>query len=522
MSNGVSANNNKFLISVIIPVYNLEDYLREAVESVISQTIGFENNIQLILVNDGSRDDSEKICLEYKTLYPENIVYIKKANGGVSSARNEGMKHIDGKYVNFLDGDDKWAEDAFEKAINFFEKNDVDVVSCRQCYFEKRTGFTRALDYKYAKDAVIDIYKDFSFIQMSVSSVIIKADALFGMEFDTRLKISEDSIFAAKVILKKKKYGVLNSAVYYYRKRLSDNSTIDTIVNNKSWYLDTPIYSYKALFEYSNTRFGEVLPYCQFQVMYDLQWRLRKGISEELTAEERSRYIGHVIDLLKCIEDRIIIAQRNLNFAYKMYALSLKYGKNVFDSVATRKGHIFRIDNTRILNLHAKNRLLISKCEINNDLLTIEGTTHLGILGDKYTLGFVKKNNEFLSCSIYPSEKNDIFAFTGEKIFTGTKFKAEIKLTRGDSIRFALYDSKNNEHVVLKPYFTPEVSFTNEVKNSYLAQGRFLVKLIGNKFVIASNRITTRAKAEVRFIKSILNMKKYEYLKNHILSCFMK
>ena len=93
----------KYKFSVVIPLYNVKKYLEDALKSVINQTIGFEKNIQLILVNDGSTDKSERICLKYKKLYPENIKYIYQENRGVSEARNEGMKYIEGKYVNFMD-----------------------------------------------------------------------------------------------------------------------------------------------------------------------------------------------------------------------------------------------------------------------------------------------------------------------------------------------------------------------------------------------------------------------------------
>ena len=105
----------KYKISVIVPIYNVENYLSETIESVIHQTIGFKKNIQLILVNDGSPDDSETICLKYKNKYPDNILYIKQKNSGVSAARNHALDYIEGEYVNFLDSDDKWDRDAFKK-----------------------------------------------------------------------------------------------------------------------------------------------------------------------------------------------------------------------------------------------------------------------------------------------------------------------------------------------------------------------------------------------------------------------
>lgn len=77
----------EFEFSVIIPIYNTGDYLRQTLDSVINQTVGFTDNIQLILVNDGSTDSSGAICEEYRNRYPGNIVYVNQANAGVSAAR---------------------------------------------------------------------------------------------------------------------------------------------------------------------------------------------------------------------------------------------------------------------------------------------------------------------------------------------------------------------------------------------------------------------------------------------------
>ena len=112
-----------FKFSVVIPIYNVEGFLAETIDSVIAQDIGFEQNIQMILVNDGSPDHSEEICLAYQKKYPDNIVYVKQENAGVSAARNHGMDYVKGKYVNFLDSDDKWSPDAFSCVYRFFEKH---------------------------------------------------------------------------------------------------------------------------------------------------------------------------------------------------------------------------------------------------------------------------------------------------------------------------------------------------------------------------------------------------------------
>ena len=132
---------SQYLFSVIISIYNTGRYLEEAIKSLINQTIGY-SKIEIILVNDGSTDNTESICLKYKKLYENNIIYIKTSHNGVSSARNIGLKYAKGLYINFLDSDDKWDCHAFENVYLFFKfyKN-IDIVSGRMKYFESNNNY---------------------------------------------------------------------------------------------------------------------------------------------------------------------------------------------------------------------------------------------------------------------------------------------------------------------------------------------------------------------------------------------
>jgi glycosyltransferase involved in cell wall biosynthesis len=111
------------LVSCIIPVFNVEKYLAEAIDSVVAQTIGFAENVQLILVNDGSTDDSNDVCRRYREQYPENIIHIEQENQGVSAARNAGLDVATGEFVAFLDGDAVYDVNAFEKIAGAFDEN---------------------------------------------------------------------------------------------------------------------------------------------------------------------------------------------------------------------------------------------------------------------------------------------------------------------------------------------------------------------------------------------------------------
>ena len=87
----------KYKVSVVIPIYNVKDYIEDAIKSIINQSIGFEN-IQLILVNDGSPYGEKEICKKYADMY-ENIVFIDQENTGVSQARNNGIELATGEYI---------------------------------------------------------------------------------------------------------------------------------------------------------------------------------------------------------------------------------------------------------------------------------------------------------------------------------------------------------------------------------------------------------------------------------------
>lgn len=113
-------------ISVIIPVYNASSYIKKCLDSLVKQTL---SDIEIIIVNDGSVDNTEKIINNYLKKH-NNIIYIYKENGGQSSARNLGLKKAKGKFISFIDGDDYIEEDMLEKLYNKAEEYKLDICIC--------------------------------------------------------------------------------------------------------------------------------------------------------------------------------------------------------------------------------------------------------------------------------------------------------------------------------------------------------------------------------------------------------
>ena len=158
----MTKDEHKFLFSVIMPIYNVEDYIEEAILSLVNQTIGFDK-IQLIMINDGSPDNSEAICLKYKEMYPDNIVYQKIPNGGVSNARNTAFQYVDAKYITFLDPDDKWELSSFENAYKFFEEHydEIDVLAARIQFFEENDDLNIAMVHNYEYSKIVMKIKEY-------------------------------------------------------------------------------------------------------------------------------------------------------------------------------------------------------------------------------------------------------------------------------------------------------------------------------------------------------------------------
>lgn len=124
------------MISVIIPIYNVEKYLRQCLESVINQNY---REYEVILVNDGSTDSSKKIAIEFCEKY-NNIKFIDKVNGGLSSARNAGLEVANGEYIVFIDSDDYIRSDYLEKLYQSISQNDSDISICNLVKVYEKKG----------------------------------------------------------------------------------------------------------------------------------------------------------------------------------------------------------------------------------------------------------------------------------------------------------------------------------------------------------------------------------------------
>lgn len=379
--------NWKYKFTVVTPVYNVEKYLEETIESVIAQTIGFEENIQMILVNDGSPDNSGEICQRYQEKYPNNILYLEKENGGVSSARNEAIPYIEGKYVNFLDSDDKWEEDALAIVYDFFEKNykKIDVVAARKRLFEAREGYHN-FDYKFEKTRVVYLLTQYDHVHLDVTAAFIKAEAIGEHRFCTKLKYGEDAAFINEIILEKCTIGMVREAEHLYRKRYDNSSALQNELKSESYYVDSPKYFHQALFDKSIERYGKIQDFIQYTVMHDIGWRIQRDVGPYLNDSEMKSYKKVIRNILEKIDDRIILRQRTFYKEYKVYAMSLKYGRDIRKELVYDMGKLL-FQNIELLNfLDITSMVTIIILEIEGKNLHLEGKINTWIPDEDYEI----------------------------------------------------------------------------------------------------------------------------------------
>lgn len=191
-------------LSVIVPVYKAEEYLNECVDSILAQTM---DDLELILVNDGSPDKSGDIMAAYAARYPDKVRTITLDNGGQGRARNHGIDAARGEYLSFIDSDDYIAPDMYERLFAAIEKNNADIAICDM---EKRFPDGRR---EYVNSALSD-----NPLAAAGSSCdkVFRRSLVGDIRYPTGLWY-EDFAFSAKLLMKSRKTVFVKAPLYIYR-----------------------------------------------------------------------------------------------------------------------------------------------------------------------------------------------------------------------------------------------------------------------------------------------------------------
>lgn len=223
-------------VSVIIPVYNVNLYLSECIESIINQSM---SDIEIIIVNDGSTDGSEDICRYYE-LTDKRIKVINKKNGGLSSARNAGIDIATGEYIIFIDSDDIINQNMIEVLYHYCKKYNCDIAQCLYKRFINRKEIINDIYDEFKESADIKVINNVEALENLYNERYINSIVAWNKLYKLELwngvrypegKLHEDEYTIYKILFKSKNVAIIDEELYFYRN--NPNSIINDKYNIK-------------------------------------------------------------------------------------------------------------------------------------------------------------------------------------------------------------------------------------------------------------------------------------------------
>lgn len=244
-------------VSIIMPVYNKEKYLEKSIKSILNQTY---KNFELIIINDGSTDNSSCICHKFAQ-EDRRIKVIDIENNGVSNARNIGIKNANGQYIQFIDADDYIDKDMLEDLVNLSEKYNIDIIITAIKKIDLKSNENKEISLPYSGlKSIDDMMENFAQVQKEtgvygcVSNKFIRKFIIddHNLKFDEKLWLAEDLDFYLELYKYITNVYFCNKAYYYYVQEAENSSTTS---DKKQDYIQQAeiIIKEKEMLDYKNT-----------------------------------------------------------------------------------------------------------------------------------------------------------------------------------------------------------------------------------------------------------------------------
>lgn len=316
------------MVSIIVPIYNAAKYLPECIESLINQEY---RDIEILLVDDGSTDASPAICCEYEKI-DHRIRYIRKENGGVSSARNEGIRHAKGMYLTFVDSDDYLDRNIIGIAVELMNESNADMIGWNALIVnndEKR----KAKDIRFCQDDFADIqaalisnYTSECYCGDYIRAVwgkLLKSSVIHenNISFSEELYIGEDAVFLVEYMQHIQSAVLINEFGYYYR--ILQNSAVRRY---KSDLYDQSIMQIRMLEKLAKNQSNEIIE-CSLCV---LQWTLLHDLLDNISSSpQKKKDYSDIYKWYEYMRKSQIHRKANAPWAGKLVQIQMLLGTGV-------------------------------------------------------------------------------------------------------------------------------------------------------------------------------------------------
>lgn len=327
--------------SIIIAFNNAKRHLDNSIQSVFNQSFGFEDNVQLILIDCASDDGSYEIALDYESKFPENVLLLSCKSFSIEDGRNLGIGYCTGNYINFLDCRDYLDKNALEEINTAIDEYGENIICLPVSVY---TNDDLSIPRTYERTGIIDVYDNPQFFLRFIYSAFIKKELLEDITFDFRIMDSQETAFACKLLLKNAKYLLLNNGVYYFfRKR---NEIHEWLMQNNEFYTNNIDFFLKELIDYSIEKTNKLEDFIKYVVLENLIRLLENTpVAEVLSQGELEDFykkMKYILDFMKSDE----IVEICNNISHSSFLICVKNDTFTLENILNSKTNSLKIESS--------------------------------------------------------------------------------------------------------------------------------------------------------------------------------
>jgi hypothetical protein len=342
----------------------------------------------------------------------------------------------------FLDSDDKWSEDAFERVRDFFSEHadEIDMVSCRISFFGAKEG-RHITDDKYKGDRIVDVREKFWMINTTIGNMFIKAEAIRDLRFDGALAVNEDVLFLTGALIGNPRYGALQNAVFWYRRR-EDEKALTSVKNDLQKYFP----QLRALLDKLSgmeSQAGDAAKFVAYTRAYFILWLVKNKTGGAFVSDEDAgEYESYIATQLETIDpEQLYRHHRSVHAAYKAYLYHLKYGRDVLKSAELRDSKLY-YDGSVVYNFSLPNRVVFRSVRRERGRYLLDGDTDISIAGIENTIRAVpgvpqsgaENDDEGYPVTVRRDPGLDRYASLGKKVMDGVSVHVSLPSKNGTGL----------------------------------------------------------------------------------------
>ena len=507
--------DDNFIFTIVMDC-NFHGSFEEGIESIINQSLNFEDNAQIIFIDSGSNLNHMKTALKYQKIYPDNILTLfdNDCDLEIKNKRsyfyNLAIEHADSTFINFMN-EGRFSRDLLEK-INVFAFNkqspDYDFISVPIKILENETK-EHILNYKFEDNIILNPLEDKRYIQTRINNVFIKKESIGDLEFDFNLCYFSDSLFINKLLILKNKYAVINDSHLYL------SNELDFI--NKQGLVDFMKFT-NQLISCSNENLGYLPEYIQYLFVYYLKDLIKTPVDDIFTREEQYDFWNYIHNLFEFIDLDVILEFNPLNMYARSFLVFIKNDME-YEIKINKKGYPALKSGNFVIDKIKTHKIWLDIVDIRNGFLNISGSFTSAFNKETISITAIKKNNEinetFTATEVkydkVPSRKTIKYFSIPWKFVYSFDFKIPLKSNELVSIDLQLHYNENNN----TSHFNREIRFRRHADLSifshYAIKDSRIILFLDNKIIIQSFSYLRILKHELLDLKKMFSEKEHSF-----------